>query len=173
MIAAKSASISPEMVPISRCMALCRTVTGLRGHSASDHGDRYALGALYARQDTRILLRNGQHPIPRHRPLHSFFFFFFSFFPRLCTSSLFFSTLSLSRSPYPVRSSFSLFAFNHHRDSLSLSPRGDAHARLLLWIRLARNTARLPSRSDEPASERISCESYARVSENENVLRTC
>lgn len=95
MIAAKSASISPEMVPISRCMALCRTVTGLRGHSASDHGDRYALGALYARQDTRILLRNGQHPIPRRRPLHSFFFFSFLFSP-VCVRHLFFSLLSLA-----------------------------------------------------------------------------
>lgn len=97
MIAAKSASISPEMVPISRCMALCRTVTGLRGHSASDHGDRYALGALYARQDTRILLRNGQHPIPRHRPLHSFFFFFLFFFPPFVyVISFFLYSLSLA-----------------------------------------------------------------------------
>lgn len=123
MIAAKSASISPEMVPISRCMALCRTVTGLRGHSASDHGDRYALEALYARQDTRILLRNGQHPIPRHRPLHSFFFFFFSFFPRLCTSSLFFSTLSLSLSLSRSFVFLPLRVQSSSRQSLALTPR--------------------------------------------------
>lgn len=172
MIAAKSASISPEMVPISRCMALCRTVTGLRGHSASDHGDRYALGPFTHDKIRVSCFETASTPYHAIVRFILSFFFFFSFFPRLCTSSLF-SLLSLSRSPYPVRSSFSLFAFNHHRDSLSLSPRGDAHARLLLWIRLARNIARLPSRSDEPASEHISCESYARVSENENVLRTC
>lgn len=123
MIAAKSASISPEMVPISRCMALCRTVTGLRGHSASDHGDRYALGP-FTHDKIRVscfeTASTPYHAIVRF--ILSFFFLFF-FPPFVYVISFFLYSLSLSLSLsrsfvfLPLRVQLS------SRQSLALTPR--------------------------------------------------
>lgn len=135
-------------------------------------GTRYALGPFTHDKIRVSCFKTARAP---HRIACLVLSFFFSFlFSRLYVISFFFLCLSLSLS----RPSFSLHRLHTiitETVSSSRSHPAAMHTRcLVLWMRLAHSTARPhPDLTNEPASERISCESYARVSENENVLRTC